>query len=254
LSHAYSIQRHIESAVLDIQSEDLEPEGSITVGMVPTINNAFASRLYDSVQERFPKLQLNIVGGPSIYLNRQLENRRLDICITHSDSVGFGELTVKPVFKESLFFVGAKSKQFPHIIETEQEHNKIRFSDIVNYETLSTEAQDGLGFRICQYEKEYGVTLNKRSSLGQLTSDLNEILKGTAEMILPWSAIYHISNDDVLTTAQVVDPSLERDIFLLTNPKSPLTLNMIKTQNLIEELIPSLFADGQCVGQVFERQ
>lgn len=252
LKHAYSIQRHIEAVLLDIQSEELDPEGEIRVGMVPTINNAFASKLFHASSQKYPNLKLEIVGGASKYLNHQIENRHIDIALVHSDSDGFGELLVTPIFNESLFFVGASHKTYPHITKSEEGGNMIRFADIVNYQILSTEAQDGLGFRINQYEQETGIELNKRPSLGQLSSDLNEILVGAAQMILPWSAIYHLVDERRLTTALVVEPKLERDIFLLTNPKSQLTNNIIKTRSLIQELIPDIFLEGRSVGRLID--
>jgi len=252
LKHAYSIQRHIETALLDIQADDLEPEGCVRLGMIPTINNVFASELSRAVRQRFPKLSLEIMGGASKYLNRQLYNRRIDIALVHADSEGFGELSVTPIFKETLFFIGAKQQNYPHIITLKDGSEVIRFADIAHYLTLSTEAQDGLGFRIQQYEKRCGVSLKKRPSLGQLTSDLNEILSGAAGMILPWSAVYHLMNDHKLVAAEVIEPTLERDIYLLSNPKSRLRNNIVKTVSLIHELVPSLFEQGHCVGSVFD--
>lgn len=255
LTHAYSIQRHIQTALLDIQADDLELEGVIRVGIVPTIHNVLAAKIYSSMQSLYPKLSVDIVAGPSIYLNRLLENKRLDISLVHADSEGFGELMVTPIFNESLFFVGAKAKEYKHIKpdpDTSNSGDVIRFADISHYLTLSTEAQDGLGFQIGQYEKQHGVELNKRPSLGQLTSDLNEIVKGTAEMILPWSAIYHLAGSNSLATAQVIEPRLKRDIYLLTNPKSRLTNSLIKTQALIEKLVPTLFDEGLCIGQLIK--
>lgn len=252
LKHAYSIQRHIETALLDIQADDLEPEGVVKVGMVPTINNALAATLFNAMQAQYPNVKLDIICGPSKYLNRQLENQRLDIAIVHSDSEGFGELMVTPVFKEQLFFIGAVNKPFPHIKLDHKGQSVIKFSDIAHYLTISTEAQDGLGFRIRQYEEEYGIELNKRPSLGQLASDLSVIINGVAEMILPWSAVYNLIDDNILVTARVVEPEIERDIFLLTNPKSRLTNSLIKTQTLIGALMPTLFDDGYCVGRLIE--
>lgn len=250
LQHAYSIQRHIEAALLDIQADELEPTGVVRVGMIPAINNALAARLLNRTQEYYPKVQLDIVGGPSKHLTRQIEARHLDIAIVHSDSDGFGELTVTPVFKETLFFIGSIHKKYPHTDINKHGESVIKFSDIAHYQTISTEVQDGLGFRIRQYEEKLGVELNKRPSLGQLSSDLNEIINGIAEMILPWSAVYHLMGNKIITAAKIVEPAIERDIFLLTNPKNQLTNRLLKTQALIKALLPDLFNEGVCIGEL----
>lgn len=247
LAHAYSILRHIESAVLDIQSADLEPVGSIRVGMVPAINNVLASQLAGAMEALYPKVDLEIIGGASRYLNQQLDSRKIDISITHPDRSGFGDCTVTRLLRETLFFVGSSRNSYPHI----KNHGKekcIRFADVANYITLTTEIHDGLGFRIEQYEEETGISLNKKRSFGQLTTDLNVVLAGEAEMILPWSAIYHLGGDKRMVSAKVIEPQMERDIFMLTSPRQPLTNILIKTQAVIKTLVEDIFDQGRSVG------
>lgn len=247
MARAYAILRQIESTVLDIQSADLEPQGVVRVGMVPTLNNVLASQLAAAVEAHYPKVELEIIGGASRYLNQQLDNRKIDISIVHPDSAGFGRFTVAPLLREALFFVGSSVNKYPHIRSRNRE-KRIRFSDLVHYTMLSTEVQDGLGFRIRQYEEETGIVLKKRRSFGQLLTDLNVILAGEVEMILPWSAIYHLAGDKRLVTAKVVEPQMERDVFLLTSPSQPLTNRLIKTQSLIKALVGDIFSQGRSIG------
>jgi len=105
-----------------------------------------------------------------------------------------------------------------------------------------------LGFRLKQYEIETGITLNKIRSFGQLLTDLNVILAGDAEMILPWSAIYHLANDERLVAAKVIEPAMERDVFMLTLPGQPLTNTLVKTQALIKDMVGDIFREGRSVG------
>lgn len=247
LDQAYAILRQIESTILDIQSAELEPVGEVRVGMVPAINNVLASQLAAVMEARYPKVELEIISGASRYLNQQLNNRKIDISIVHPDSAGFGNFTAAPLLRESLFFVGSRANPYPHI-KTKGKKKCIRFADLVHYTTLTTEIHDGLGFRIKQYEDETGIALNKKRSFGQLLTDLNVILAGDAEMILPWSAIYHLAGDKRLVTAKVIDPEMERDIFLLTSPSQSLTNTLIKTQAMIKELVGDIFAEGRSVG------
>jgi len=247
MAQAYAILRQIESTVLDIQSANLEPQGVVRVGMVPALNNVLAYQLAAAIETRYPKVELEIIGGASRYLNQQLGNRKIDISVVHPDSAGFGNFTVTPLLRETLFFVGSSLNKYPHI-KTRDREKCIRFADLVHYTTLSTEIHDGLGFRIKQYERETGITLNKRRSFGQLLTDLNVILAGEAEMILPWSAIYHLAGDKRLVTAKVVEPEMERDVFLLTSPSQPLTNTLVKTESLIKDLVGEIFEQGRSVG------
>jgi LysR family transcriptional regulator, nitrogen assimilation regulatory protein len=247
MPQAYAILRQIESTVLDIQSADLEPQGVVCLGMVPALNNVLASRLASVMEERYPKVELEIIAGASRYLNQQLANRKVDINIVHPDSAGFGSFTVTPLLRETLFFVGSSRNKYPHI-KKRRGKPCIRFADVAHYTTLSTEVHDGLGFRIKQYEIETGIALNKRRSFGQLLTDLNVILAGEAQMILPWSAIYHLQGDSRLVAAKVIEPTLERDVFLLTSPSQPLTNTLIKTQGLIKALVEEIFTEGRSVG------
>ncbi len=247
LAHAYDILRHIESATLDIQSADLEPTGVIKVGMVPAINNVLASQLAAAMALEYPRVELEIIAGASLYLKQQLDNRKLDLCIIHPDGAGFGDSVVTPLLREALFFVGARTNRYSHIKKRGKEQC-IRFADLVHYTTLSTEIHDGLGFRIKQYEEETGIALNKKRSFGQLMTDLNVILAGEAEMILPWSAIYHLAGDKRLVTARIIEPEMERDVFTLTSPRQPLTNTLVKTQALIRSLVEDIFREGRSVG------
>lgn len=248
LDRAYAILRQIESTVLEIQSAELEPTGELRVGMVPAINNVLASQLASAIEQRYPNVELEIISGASRYLNQQLENRKIDISIVHPDSAGFGNFTVTPLLRETLFFVGSSVNNYPHV-RGRGKQKTIRFADVIHYTTLSTEVHDGLGFRIRQYEEETGIALNKKRSFGQLLTDLNVILAGEAEMILPWSAIYHLAGDKRLVTARVIEPELHRDVFMLTSPSQPLTNTLIKSQELIKALVEDIFVQGRSVGE-----
>ncbi|NIB38756.1 LysR family transcriptional regulator [Pseudomaricurvus alkylphenolicus] len=248
MNRAYGILREIESTVLDIQSADLQPSGELRVGIVPAINNVMASQLVSQMEQRYPQVELEVISGASRYLNQQLEGRKIDICIVHPDSGGFGDFTTEPLLREELFFVGAATNSYPHIKKRGQQR-VIRFADIAHYVTLSTEVHDGLGFRVHQYEEETGVELNKKRSYGQLLTDLNVILEGQAQMILPWSAFFHLAGDKRLVIAKIVEPVLHRDVFMLTSPSQPLTNTLIKSQSLIKELVGDIFVQGRSVGE-----
>ena len=247
MSRAYAILRQIESAVLDIQSTDLEPKGIVRVGMSPALNNVLAPQLAKAMNARYPKVELEIIGGASRYLNQQLTSRKIDISVVHPDGDGFDSFNATPLLREVLFFVGSHKNKYPHI-KNRLGEKCIRFADLVHYTTLSTEIHDGLGFRVKQYELETGITLKTRRSFGQLLTDLNVILAGEAEMILPWSAIYHLTEDPRLVTAKIIEPEMERDIFLLTLPSQPLTNTLVRTQMLIKDLVGDIFQQGRSVG------
>ncbi len=190
LTHAYAILRHIESAVLDVQSAAVEPQGAIRVGMAQSVNNVMAVELAAATQARYPHIQ----------------NREGLACMA--------------------------------------------FADLVHYTIMSPEIHDGLGYRIKQYEEETGIALNKKRSYGQLSTDLNVVLGGDAEMILAGSSFYHLRGDPRLVTAKVVEPQLYRDVFLLTSPSQPLTNTRVRMQALIHELAGDIFALGRSDGEV----
>jgi len=247
MPQAYGILRQIESTVIDIQSAELEPQGAVRVGMSPALNNVLAPRLAAAINARYPRVELETIAGASRYLNQQLTERKIDINLVHPDDDGIEQFSATPLLREVLFFVGSCVNDYPHI-KIRRGEKCIRFADLVNYRMLSTEVHDGLGYRLKQYEIETGITLNKRRSFGQLLTDLNVILAGDAEMILPWSAIYHLANDERLVAAKVIEPAMERDVFLLTLPGQPLTNTLLKTQAVIKDLVADIFREGRSVG------
>ncbi len=244
---AYEILRLIDSTVVDFQAAEAEPHGVVRIGMVPSINNVLARELVAAVEGSYANIELQVVSGPSRYLNELLQNRSLDLNIVPPDGHDDDTLASFPLFRETLYFVGSRSNSYPHVRRADR-GNTIRFADVQNYLVLSTESQDGLGTLTTRYADNLGIKLTKKASFGQLLTDLNVIMAGEANMILPWSAIHHLGDRSNLMTARIVEPEIEREICLLSLKTRPVTHALLKTRSLIKTLVVELFRQRRSIG------
>ncbi len=87
--------RQLASIPAELQSERDSPQGSVTIGLTPTVCNLVGLRLIAAVREKYPQLRVNVVSGYSGYVHEWLVDGRLDMAVLH-DARRSPTVTVDP--------------------------------------------------------------------------------------------------------------------------------------------------------------
>ena len=118
--HAQAVLRQMERLQSDVRDNSLEPSGSVSIGMPPSVANMLAEPLAWAVRERFPRLRLQIREGLSGPLEELVANGRIEMCLlfdraTASASgapprAAMSYLNVHPLLTEELLLLTAGSE------------------------------------------------------------------------------------------------------------------------------------------------
>ncbi|MEO0498810.1 MAG: LysR family transcriptional regulator, partial [Pseudomonadota bacterium] len=240
LPKAHQILRELETVRLDIRASNIEPEGLVRLGMVPTLHSSTARPLAASLKQRLPKLELEMLTGPSNYLADQLREGRLDLAILQAGRSGIAPLEAKPLMTQALYLMTAAERRPSADMLVRRAPPAITFEALTQFCLLSTDLEDGLGYLLSQYEAETGTKLQKTRSFGQLQVDLEAVMAGEAAMLLPHTAITHLDGQGRIAATAIIEPEVVRDLFLVSDPRREVTSAIKSTAAHIMENIAGL--------------
>lgn len=250
LDHAHAILRHIDAARADVMATAENPVGTVKLGLTQAACNLLPLHLMEAASLHYPGITLDINAGLTSNLRQWLHEGAMDIAVFPVEPSDREAFQLRPLISETLFFVSAaKPHDLP--LRGRGKHRCIRFADLAPYEfILPSSSRDGLGRLVTELEQETGVHLKKRPGLGQLMTNLSFVLAGNCECLLPWTAIHHMVEIGLLTAVPVVEPEIQRDVFIATPIDKPMTVAVERTVELIETCTAKVQAMGKWRGHL----
>lgn len=247
--HAESIIRQMDQAKLDIQLSELEPAGKLSIGMTQPIGNIIAVPLLAALEDKYPKIELDLYTGLSYRMVELLKGGALDIALSSPDNSDMSGVLQEKVFCEQLFVaIGAETKN--DSIASLQRHTSITFKELAQHEVLVTSQQDSLGYTLHQYEQETGIKLKHRTPYGQLMTTLQYVADGYGVMLAPSSAYFHLKKMGLVQEIEIVEPTLYRDVILSSMINRPKTNLMAAVRGQILSVIQEVYSLGLWRGNI----
>ncbi|RDV28904.1 LysR family transcriptional regulator [Alteromonas aestuariivivens] len=236
-AHARKLMSEINSAKRELQQLVANQEGTVRVGMLPSVGNVLSMSLISSVNQLFPKLKLEISTGPSYSVREWLEKGQVDIAITYEQDVVASVMDCEPLIEENMYLVLGVSEQ-SQIYRSLQHRQSINFWELSEYELLTPGPKDALGKLIASYEQSTGVALkHDKAYSGQLMTGLRQVMQGEGLMILPSSATFHLEESQLLKAIKIVSPEMKRTVLLATNRNVPINDASLKMISVIKRVV-----------------
>lgn len=235
-AHAESIMRQVDQAKLDIRQSEQEPAGRLVLGMTQPIGNVVSVPLLKLVEQRYPKIELDLFAGLSYSLSAQLLSGEIDLAISSPDGSDTKQLIREQLFKEKLYLAMGDAPQISSQKPLRQ-RNCIPFSELAKHEVIVTGRQDSLGYVLRQYEQQVGVKVQQRPSFGQLMTTLRYVSDGYGMLLSPSSSFYHLEEIGQIYALEITEPSMQRDVYITTSANRPRTSLMRAIIPLIYEVV-----------------
>lgn len=248
-AHAQSIMRQIEQAKCDVHQFEHEPSGVLSIGMTQPIGNIISVPLLALVEQRYPKITLDLHAGLSYSLSKQLLSGEIDMAISSPDGSDMSQIRQQTLFREKLFLaLGSEPKVASHKVLSGAK--KIRFSELAQHEVIVTGPRDSLGYVLGQYEEETGVKLSHKPAFGQLMTTLRYVADGHGIMLSPSSAFYHLLQTNQIQAIDIVEPTLWREVCVSTAIERPQTALLNAVIPLIKEVTKAEWEAGRWQGEL----
>ncbi len=249
LAHARSVLRQLDQAQAELHQSSLAPSGQVAIGLTQPICNILAVPLVTWLEREFPDVELSIYTGYSSDLSRMMQSGDLDIAVSSHDDSDNQNIRYDRFFRENIYLLVGNKPEFEFPLEIIQQR-QIRFCDLQNHEVMVTSRTDSLGYLIEQYESQTGQYLKKRQPYGQLMTTLRYVTEGHGLLITPSSSFFHLEKANEVHALEVVEPSLYRDVYLMSPTDRPVTNAMAKVIELIKVLTEQENANGHWRGSL----
>ncbi|WP_299200430.1 LysR family transcriptional regulator [uncultured Amphritea sp.] len=247
-AHAESIMRQVEQAKLDIRQSEQEPAGRLVLGMTQPIGNVVSVPLLKLVEQRYPKIELDLFAGLSYSLSAQLLSGEIDLAISSPDGSDMKQLTREALFREKLYLAMGTSPQ----VSTQaplRNRSHISFAEFAQHEVIVTGRQDSLGYVLRQYEQQTGVKVRQKPAFGQLMTTLRYVSDGYGMLLSPSSSFYHLEETGQIHALEITDPSIERDVYISTAANRPRSSLMRAVIPLIHDVVRQEHRAGHWRGE-----
>ncbi|MGO4330975.1 LysR family transcriptional regulator [Cupriavidus sp. 2TAF22] len=234
LSRAKPLVRQLEAIAGDLQSVHEAPQGTVILGLTPTICNLMGLRLLKLVQEKYPKLSVNIVSGYSGYVHEWLVDGRLDIAVLH-DARRSATVAVDAIGAARLFLVTHPGAKIPN-----KRKNAISIADLDGLPLTLSSKNHGLRRTLELAAGHAGITLNVVYEVDTLALAKELVVEGLASTVLARPAYLTEFQQGKVTEVAIENPVLETRLMLAEASNRPVTRGMRVLRQEIQTLIEKL--------------
>lgn len=232
--HALALVQNINRAKEAVQEHvTLQPK-IVKIGLLPSIGNVVSLPLLELASEKHPQIEVVLSTGPSYSVKGWIENGQVDIGLTYEQGVNSRTMRLQPLLTEQLYLVSSPQNQALF----NQDSDTIPFWQLSQFELLSPGEKDALGQLILQYEKLTGVELkHSKSYSGQLMTGLRQVMKNEGVMILPSSAVFHLTLQDLVRVHKITMPDMTRTVFAAYSNSRTLSSVELAILRLIQQTV-----------------
>ena len=232
--HALALVQNINRAKEAVQEHVALQPKIVKIGLLPSIGNVVSLPLLELASEKHPQIEVVLSTGPSYSVKGWIENGQVDIGLTYEQGVNSRTMRLQPLLTEQLYLVSSPQNQALF----NQDSDTIPFWQLSQFELLSPGEKDALGQLILQYEKLTGVELkHSKSYSGQLMTGLRQVMKNEGVMILPSSAVFHLTLQNLVRVHKITMPDMTRTVFAAYSNSRTLSSVELAILRLIQQTV-----------------
>lgn len=234
LRHAHEICGLLSHCLASMKELSEQASGTVRFAMSPSSSMVISVPLAERVRAEMPQIKLCASEATSSVIKTWLREETVEIGLLHNLE-GVERFAVSHVLTERLFFFAAPDawplQTAPGI--------PVPLRDLQGLELVLPAEPHGLRRLINRAAGEAGIRLNIVTELNALTQIRELVARGTGYAILASGACDDFVETGRLTWAPIVDPGLQRPVYLVRNPNLPQT----RACAAVEQIICTLAAE-----------
>lgn len=211
--HAKLILTQIYAAKADMDSDNKECKGKVTVGLTQSACNVLSVELLTELEHRFANIELKFRIGPSLTIEEWLAQDSVDIALCYNQAHGNNESNTLALIRENLYLYISRQPKNPSYSELVL-YGSIPYKDLQYYDIFMPDENDALNLLLNKQARKSGITLKQKPAFGQLMTTLHYVTQGFGLVILPSSGAFHLESNNQIRAINIVQPDLHRDVYL----------------------------------------
>lgn len=240
IKYAHGILDQYNRAKESVANLDKTLSGRVSVAMTASALNVLSTEIFLLIQAEFPDIELSLEEGLTANINFGLEAGWYDLVVSF-DSEANEAIETVDLIDEVLYLVT------PY---REQSMSEIEFSSLAKYPIIQPQDQHAVSATLSKQSKELGIEINVLKTHSALHPALQIIESGSANAILPWSAIFDRVEYNRLSASKIINPDLRRRVGIIHKLHKPLTPAAIAVMAVIREATKTVHEKGNWHGEL----
>ncbi len=244
LPRAAAILRQMEEARADMVAEAEGLQGSVSIGMPPSVAEALGARLAERLVRGFPQVAIRLVAGSSGYVLDWLQRGEVDLAILY-DPYGRLDVQASPLLLENLFFVTATTSGFP-------EAGAFPFADLAGRRLILPSRRHGLRDLLEKVAEQQHLSLDVPIEADDMAIQKALVIGGLGDTVLPLAAVHRDILDGRLRAMPLCDPVVSRRL-MVALPSGRPAANVV--HRCVQELraeVADMVSGGVWSGQLLD--
>ncbi|MDK3022651.1 LysR family transcriptional regulator [Cupriavidus taiwanensis] len=239
LVRARPLVRQLEALAEDLHAENEAPQGTVILGLTPTISNLLGIRLLKTVRDKYPRVNVNIVSAYSGYTHEWLVDGRLDIAVLH-DARRSATVAVDPIGVARLFLV-----THPEAKILAKRKKALSLVDLEGVPLTLSSQNHGLRRTMELAAGQAGITLNIVYEVDALALAKDLVVSGMASTVLARPAYLTELRQGSVREMAIEEPLLETRLMIAEASNRPVTRAMRVVRQEIQSIMEALTSDAR---------
>lgn len=238
LEHARDIAQRVASLPKIVGEQELA--GEVRIGLPGTVCEILAVPLIVGCRAKFPGIKITIAEAMSGYIRNWLTTGSIDLAILYStaDAVADG-IALREVFTEEVCLFAA-----PELVSRHEGARDFRFRDLASLEPILPGRTHGLRQLVERSADRANMSLNTTIEIDSYGQIKRLAARGLGHGLLPPTAIQREIAEGILVARRIIDPSLERSIFLAWSEERSMNHAIQAVARLAWDTLTNLVSSG----------
>jgi LysR family transcriptional regulator, nitrogen assimilation regulatory protein len=251
--HARIILAQINAAKADLTGSKKECKGKVNIGLSQSCCNVLSVELLTELEHRYAHIELNFKIGTSQAVEQWLIDEEVDIALSFN-SMNINAATHSiPLIRENLYLYISHYPKNPAYSELAL-YGSIPFKDLQHYDIFMPDEQDALYQLLNHQAQKCGIRLKPKNAFGQLMTTLHYVTQGFGLVVLPSSGAFHLETSNQIRAINIIQPTLQRDIYLQIADKKCQDLAVNSVFELIREVTANMHSQKYWRGNLLDKK
>lgn len=242
LNHAYGILRQVAQAQRSVNDLEKDPHGSVAVAMPPSLSHALTVPLFNYVNERFPRIELDLEEGLQANVLPAFERGQFDLLV-HFDIPKSKSRSITPIFREHLYLISPLQR------DGEPNGSDISFRELSKHLILKPSDRNTLGALLARHAARQGIVLKGPPIHTPYHQTMLLIKAGITSAVLPYSAVHDLVGSSV-TARKIVRPAIRRDVAIVSQADRAQSFATQQVAQAIKSVVSELWQSRKWRGEL----
>ena len=230
----------LELAKHEITSSPESINGTVVVGLLPSVSDLLAGKLISSLREMYPNLSIRILVGYVGYLQEWLAKDEVDIALLYAHQPS-PSIEITPLLNEKLYVVGPPN--------TDLRLDKAQsLRDLKKHSFIMPTHPHGLRTLLDHACAVSGIELDIIAETNSMNTQKSLVQSKLGYTILPGLVVFEDIKNNKLTAAPITDPEINRQIVLALSVARKPSLAVRKVVEQLKHIIHESVTENKWPG------